>query len=240
MFKELLPMVRNRKVTIIIKHNEDDTLTVNVVPIQIRPDENPALCTPLSDTGVTGTAEDFDREFPQALTAYVAQHLSLAAALAQSAAEMETAKKSAADAAKQSSKDASEKWKKTKAGAPTMWPRLRPRRQRHRPLPASSTHPHRRCPPTWRRPWRQPQPACSTRLRPSLPLPPQSLAQSPTTVRMQILNSTMARATRTTRKNKLPASLNALSQDCLSSAGSPGAHGRFPPSRITTQAEQNS
>jgi PRTRC genetic system protein E len=119
MFKELLPMVRNRKVTIVIKHNEDESLTVNVVPIQIRPDENPALCTPLSDTGVTGTAEDFDREFPQALTAYVAQHLSLAAALAQSAAEMETAKKSAADAAKQSSKDASEKWKKTKAGAPT-------------------------------------------------------------------------------------------------------------------------
>ena len=119
MFKELLPMVRNRKLTIIIKHNEDDTLTVNVVPIQIRPDENPALCTPLSDIGVTGTAEDFDREFPQALTAYVAQHLSLAAALAQSAAEMETAKKSAADAAKQSSKDASEKWKKTKTGAPT-------------------------------------------------------------------------------------------------------------------------
>jgi len=118
MFKELLPMVRNRKVTIIIKHNEDDTLTVNVVPIQIRPDENPALCTPLSDTGVTGTPENFDREFPQALTAYVAQHLSLAAALAQSAAEMETAKKSAADAAKQSSKDASDKWKKTKTGAP--------------------------------------------------------------------------------------------------------------------------
>jgi len=120
MFKELLPMVRNRKVTIIIKHNEDDTLTVNVVPIQIRPDEDPALCTPLSDIGVTGTAEDFDREFPQALTAYVAQHLSLAAALAQSAAEMETAKKSAADAAKQSSKDASDKWKKTKVGAPTI------------------------------------------------------------------------------------------------------------------------
>ena len=119
MFKELLPMVRNRKVTIIIKHNEDETLTVNVVSIQIRPDENSALCTPLSDTGVTGTAEDFDREFPQALTAYVAQHLSLASALAQSAAEMETAKKPAADAAKQSSKDASEKWKKTKAGAPT-------------------------------------------------------------------------------------------------------------------------
>ena len=119
MFKELLPMVRNRQLTIINKHNEDDTLTVNVVPIQIRPDENPALCTPLSDIGVTGTAEDFDREFPQALTAYVAQHLSLAAALAQSAAEMETAKKSAADAAKQSSKDASEKWKKTKTGAPT-------------------------------------------------------------------------------------------------------------------------
>ena len=62
MFKELLPMVRYRKVTIIIKHNEDDTLTVNVLPIQIRPDENPALCTPLSDTGVTGTAEDFDRD----------------------------------------------------------------------------------------------------------------------------------------------------------------------------------
>ena len=111
-------MVRNRKVTIIINHNEDDTLTVNVVPTQIRDYENPALWTPLSDTGVTGTAEELDRELPQALDSFVAQHLSLAAALAQSAAEMETAKKSAADAAKQSSKDASEKWKKTKTGAP--------------------------------------------------------------------------------------------------------------------------
>ena len=119
MFTELLPMVRNRKVTFIVIHNPDDTLTVNVVPTQIRDSDNPALSTALSPTGVTGTAEELDRELPQALVSFVAQHLSLAAALAQSAAEMETAKKSAADAAKQSSKDASEKWKKTKAGAPT-------------------------------------------------------------------------------------------------------------------------
>ena len=118
MFTELLPMVRNRKVTLIIIHNPDDTLTVNVVPTQIRDSDNPALCTPLSPTGVTGTAEELDRELPQALVSFVAQHLSLAAALAHSAAEMETAKKSAADAAKQSSKDASDKWKKTKTGAP--------------------------------------------------------------------------------------------------------------------------
>jgi PRTRC genetic system protein E len=118
MFTELLPIVRNRKVTIIIKHDADDTLTVNVVPIQLRADENPALCTPLSDVGVTGTAAELDRDFPQALTGYVAQHLTLAQALNQSAAEMEAAKKSAADAAKQASKDASEKWKKTKSGGP--------------------------------------------------------------------------------------------------------------------------
>ena len=98
MFTELLPIVRNRKVTIIIKHDADDTLTVNVVPIQLRADENPALCTPLSDVGVTGTAAELDRDFPQALTGYVAQHLTLAQALNQSAAEMEAAKKSAADA----------------------------------------------------------------------------------------------------------------------------------------------
>ena len=119
MFTELLPMVRNRKVTFIVIHNPDDTLTVNVVPTQIRDSDNPALSTALSPTGVTGTAEELDRELPQALVSFVAQHLSLAAALAQSAAEMETAKKSAADAAKQSSKDASEKWKKTKAGVPS-------------------------------------------------------------------------------------------------------------------------
>ena len=118
MFQELLPMVRNRKVTLILIHNPDDTLTVNVVPTQIRDSDNPALSTPLSPTGVTGTAEELDRELPQALVSFVAQHLSLAAALAQSAAEMETAKKSAAEAAKQSSKEASEKWKKTKTGAP--------------------------------------------------------------------------------------------------------------------------
>ena len=118
MFTELLPMVRNRKVTFIVIHNPDDTLTVNVVPTQIRDSDNPALSTPLSPTGVTGTAEELDRELPQALVSFVAQHLSLAAALAQSAAEMETAKKSAAEAAKQSSKEASEKWKKTKTGAP--------------------------------------------------------------------------------------------------------------------------
>ena len=118
MFTELLPMVRNRKVTFIVIHNPDDTLTVNVVPTQIRDSDNPALSTALSPTGVTGTAEELDRELPQALVSFVAQHLSLAAALAQSAAEMETAKKSAAEAAKQSSKEASEKWKKTKTGAP--------------------------------------------------------------------------------------------------------------------------
>ncbi len=117
MFTELLPMVRNRKVTFIVIHNPDDTLTVNVVPTQIRDSDNPALSTPLSPTGVTGTAEELDRELPQALVSFVAQHLSLAAALAQSAAEMEAAKKSAAEAAKQSSKEASEKWKKTKTGA---------------------------------------------------------------------------------------------------------------------------
>jgi PRTRC genetic system protein E len=118
MFTELLPMVRNRKVTFIVIHNPDDTLTVNVVPTQIRDSDNPALSTALSPTGVTGTAEELDRELPQALVSFDAQHLSLAAALAQSAAEMETAKKSAAEAAKQSSKEASEKWKKTKTGAP--------------------------------------------------------------------------------------------------------------------------
>ena len=41
MFTELLPMVRNRKVTFIVIHNPDDTLTVNVVPTQIRDSDNP-------------------------------------------------------------------------------------------------------------------------------------------------------------------------------------------------------
>lgn len=101
MFRELLPLVRQRLVMISICHDDDDKLQVSVIPKVLKEGENSALTTPLS---VTGTAEELDAELPKALVEFVAGHLSLQNALAQARAEMENAAKKAKEEARSKSK----------------------------------------------------------------------------------------------------------------------------------------
>ncbi len=112
MFAELMPMLRNRSLTIIVMHAGDDKLKVNIVPKQLKEDENPSLSLPLAPQMIEGTAEEFDRYLPEALKQYVANHLSIADAVAKSTAEVEEVKKNADAAVK-----AAKKLKKNNATA---------------------------------------------------------------------------------------------------------------------------
>jgi PRTRC genetic system protein E len=104
MFKELMPLVRQRLVLITVSPIDDNQLRVNIMPKQIGEGENKALTTPLS---VTGSAEDLDRDLPTAITEFVASHLTLKQSLDSAKAEMDAAAKAARDqAAKKKSKTA--------------------------------------------------------------------------------------------------------------------------------------
>ena len=54
MFKELVPILRNRAVLMTATALDDDQIRVNVVPKKMKDGDHDALTTPLS---VTGTAE---------------------------------------------------------------------------------------------------------------------------------------------------------------------------------------
>ena len=57
MFKELVPVLRDRAVFLTVTLLDDDEIRVNIVPKKLKDGDNDALTTPLS---VTGTAEDLD------------------------------------------------------------------------------------------------------------------------------------------------------------------------------------
>jgi PRTRC genetic system protein E len=97
MFKELLPLLRQRTVLMTLALLEDDKVRVNIMPKQTGESENKALCTPLS---VTGSAEELDADLPQAIVEFVAAHLTLKESLAQTQAEIEAAGKAAKEALK--------------------------------------------------------------------------------------------------------------------------------------------
>ena len=59
MFKELLPVLRDRAVLLTVTLVDADQIRVNIVPKKLKDGDNDALTTPLS---VTGTAEDLDAE----------------------------------------------------------------------------------------------------------------------------------------------------------------------------------
>ena len=122
MFVELLPMLRNRSVTILVMHAGDDKLKVNIIPKQLKEDENPGLSLPLAQQMIEGTAEEFDRDLPEALKQYVANHLTIAEAVAKSTAEVEEIKKNTDAAVKQAQADAKNKLKKNNAPAKTVTP----------------------------------------------------------------------------------------------------------------------
>jgi PRTRC genetic system protein E len=92
MFKELVPILRQRAVLLTVTFLEEDQIRVNVVPMKIKDGDNDALTTPLS---VTGTAEELDAELSSTLVDFVASHLQLKNTLEKAKSEMEGAARAA-------------------------------------------------------------------------------------------------------------------------------------------------
>jgi PRTRC genetic system protein E len=101
MFKELVPLLRNRVVLMTLALVEDDNIRVSVVPKKIKEDENDALTIPVS---ITGTAEDLETRLGSELVRYTGSHLQLASTLVQVQAEMDAAAKAAKAEAQSKSK----------------------------------------------------------------------------------------------------------------------------------------
>jgi PRTRC genetic system protein E len=78
MFKELVPILRNRAVLMTATALDDDQIRVNVVPKKMKDGDHDALTTPLS---VTGTAEELDTQLAATLVGFVASHLQMKNAL---------------------------------------------------------------------------------------------------------------------------------------------------------------
>jgi len=92
MFKELMPLLRKRRLLLTISLVEGDTIRATVVPQKASETEDNALTTPLA---ITGTAEELDRDLPQQLVEFTGAHLQLQTTLACAKAEMDAAAKAA-------------------------------------------------------------------------------------------------------------------------------------------------
>jgi PRTRC genetic system protein E len=92
MFKELVPILRNRAVLMTATALDDDQIRVNVVPKKMKDGDHDALTTPLS---VTGTAEELDTQLAATLVGFVASHLQMKNALEKAKSEMDAATKAA-------------------------------------------------------------------------------------------------------------------------------------------------
>jgi PRTRC genetic system protein E len=103
MFKELVPILRNRAVLMTATALDDDQIRVNVVPKKMKDGDHDALTTPLS---VTGTAEELDTQLAATLVGFVASHLQMKNALEKAKSEMDAATKTAQAEARAKSKTA--------------------------------------------------------------------------------------------------------------------------------------
>jgi PRTRC genetic system protein E len=92
MFKELLPVLRDRAVLLTVTLVDADQIRVNIVPKKLKDGDNDALTTPLS---VTGTAEDLDAELSPTIISFVGSHLQMKNTLEKAKAEMDAASKAA-------------------------------------------------------------------------------------------------------------------------------------------------
>lgn len=92
MFKELVPILRNRAVLMTATALDDDQIRVNVVPKKVKDGDHDALTTPLS---VTGTAEELDAQLGSTLVGFVASHLQMKNSLEKAKADMDAATKAA-------------------------------------------------------------------------------------------------------------------------------------------------
>jgi PRTRC genetic system protein E len=101
MFKELLPVLRDRAVLLTVTLVDADQIRVNIVPKKLKDGDNNALTTPLS---VTGTAEDLDAELSTTIISFVGSHLQMKNTLEKAKAEMDAASKAAQAEARVKSK----------------------------------------------------------------------------------------------------------------------------------------
>jgi PRTRC genetic system protein E len=101
MFKELVPVLRDRAVLLTVTLVDADQIRVNIVPKKLKDGDNDALTTPLS---VTGTAEDLDAELSTTIISFVGSHLQMKNALDKAKAEMDAASKTAQAEARAKSK----------------------------------------------------------------------------------------------------------------------------------------
>ena len=101
MFKELVPILRDRAVLLTVTLVDADQIRVNIVPKKLKDGDNDALATPLS---VTGTAEDLDAELSTTIISFVGSHLQMKNTLEKAKAEMDAASKTAQAEARAKSK----------------------------------------------------------------------------------------------------------------------------------------
>jgi PRTRC genetic system protein E len=101
MFKELVPVLRDRAVLLTVTLVDADQIRVNIVPKKLKDGDNDALTTPLS---VTGTAEDLDVELSTTIVSFVGSHLQMKNTLEKAKAEMDAASKAAQTEARAKSK----------------------------------------------------------------------------------------------------------------------------------------
>jgi PRTRC genetic system protein E len=101
-FVEIMPLLAGRTVLITVAKVDDKKLRVNVIPAQAKPDENPALTTPLT---YTGPPEELDAELGKHLAGYVQTHTQTASTLAEAKATLEAAAKAAQEEAKRKAEE---------------------------------------------------------------------------------------------------------------------------------------
>ena len=101
MFKELVPVLRDRAVLLTVTLVDPDQIRVNIVPKKLKDGDNDALTTPLS---VTGTAEDLDAELSTTIVSFVGSHLQMRHTLEKAKADMDAASKAAQAEARAKSK----------------------------------------------------------------------------------------------------------------------------------------
>jgi len=101
MFKELVPVLRDRAVLLTVTLLDEDQIRVNIVPKKLKDGDNDALTTPLS---VTGTAEELDAELSSTIVGFVGSHLQMKNTLEKAKAEMDAASKAAQAEARAKSK----------------------------------------------------------------------------------------------------------------------------------------
>ncbi|MDX6457430.1 MAG: hypothetical protein QOE55_1127 [Acidobacteriaceae bacterium] len=101
MFRQLVPLLRQRSVLLTVTSLEEDQIRVNVMPKKLADGENAALTTPMS---FTGTAAELDEQLPEAIVGFVASHLELKNTLARAREEMDAAAKAAQEEARNKAK----------------------------------------------------------------------------------------------------------------------------------------